>query len=103
MSINENSARSRWAFLKKAFASMALGAAGAVSLKSAIQPVVEGRADTVATAVKEIEPYLKGLVRFSTAHTGGPLGHIFVVFSKKTLIDYLCLIINNNGGSNSSY
>ncbi|HEC44869.1 MAG TPA: hypothetical protein ENI20_18810 [Bacteroides sp.] len=38
MSINENSARSRWAFLKKAFASMALGAAGAVSLKSAIQP-----------------------------------------------------------------
>lgn len=100
-------ARSRRAFLKKAFASAALGAAGSLALPATLhggstssvdwpdghrekirvtgmktfkvkprwlflkmytdqgivglgEPVVEGRADTVATAVKEIEPYLIG-------------------------------------------
>lgn len=118
MIIDENSARSRRAFLRKAFASMALGAAGSIAMQGALradepkgekfpekgndpderlpdryrdkfritrletfkvkprwlflkiytdqgvtglgEPVVEGRADTVATAVKEIEPYLVG-------------------------------------------
>ena len=118
MIVNENSARSRRAFLRKAFASMALGAAGSLALPGSLradepkgekfpdrgpdpsdrlpdryrdkfritrletfkvkprwlflkvytdqgvtglgEPIVEGRADTVATAVKEIEPYLVG-------------------------------------------
>lgn len=106
MTINY-SARSRRAFLKKAFASAALGATGTLAFSASKQegtlgnpelpdrykdkfrvtrletfkvkprwlflkihtdqgvvglgePVVEGRADTVATAVKEIEPYLIG-------------------------------------------
>ncbi len=93
------SARSRRSFLKKAFASMALGATGTLAFPASVsahsqdpgkfritkletfkvkprwlflkvhtdqgivglgEPVVEGRADTVATAVKEIEPYLLG-------------------------------------------
>jgi len=103
------SARSRRAFLKKAFASAALGASGTLLAHGSLnstekqdaddsdfgpykikvritkletfkvkprflflkmhtdqgiiglgEPVVEGRADTVATAVKEIEPYLLG-------------------------------------------
>jgi galactonate dehydratase len=118
MTVNENSSRSRRAFIKKAFASMAIGSAGAFTLPAALsqddkkpyplgdegkesierypdrykgkfritrletfkvyprwlflkihtnqgitglgEPIVEGRADTVATAVKEIEPYLAG-------------------------------------------
>ena len=99
--------RSRRAFLKKAFASAALGATGTLALPGSLragpggqedwpdrylenfrvtgmetfkvqprwlflkiytdqgitglgEPVVEGRADTVVTAVKEIEPYLIG-------------------------------------------
>lgn len=112
MILNENSSRSRRAFLKKAFASAAMVSSGALSA-SAIgldglrpedrekpedwpdrfkdefritrletlkvqprflflkvhtdqgiiglgEPIVEGRADTVATAIKEIEPYLLG-------------------------------------------
>ena len=105
-----DTARSRRAFLRKAFASMALGATGALTIPVSLQasspgqeggpgrdenmkdkfritkletfkvkprwlflkihtdqgivglgePVVEGRADTVATAVREIEPYLLG-------------------------------------------
>ena len=93
------SARSRRSFLKKAFASMALGATGTMAFPASFsahasdpgkfritkletfkvkprwlflkvhtdqgimglgEPVVEGRADTVATAVSEIEPYLVG-------------------------------------------
>jgi galactonate dehydratase len=101
------STRSRRAFLKKAFASAALGATGTYAMPASFgardpagqelpdryqdkfritkletfkvkprwlflkihtdqgivglgEPVVEGRADTVATAVKEIEPYLVG-------------------------------------------
>ena len=118
MEKNVISARSRRAFLKKAFASVALGAAGSVAFPAAFpdddpkeekfpdkgsdpneklpdrykdkfritkletfkvkprflflkihtdqgitglgEPVVEGRADTVATAVQEIAPYLVG-------------------------------------------
>ncbi|MFC2111725.1 galactonate dehydratase [Bacteroidota bacterium] len=118
MKVNENSSRSRRAFLKKAFASMAIGTAGFYSLSASYnkktpgtgymplpvqdleeglpdryvdkfritkmetfkvkprflflkihtdqgivglgEPITEGRADTVATAVKEIEPYLIG-------------------------------------------
>ena len=103
-----DTARSRRTFLQKAFASMALGATGALTMPGTLQarsleeegsvkeeykekiritkletfkvkprwlflkihtdqgivglgePVVEGRADTVATAVSEIEPYLLG-------------------------------------------
>lgn len=103
------SARTRRAFLKKAFASAAIGASGTLFASGAVnssgeqkfddsyfgsykvkiritkletfkvkprflflkmhtdqgitglgEPIVEGRADTVATAVKEIEPYLLG-------------------------------------------
>ena len=94
-------ARSRRAFLRKAFASMALGATGTLAIPASLrassadpgdgqfritkletfkvkprwlflkihtdqgivglgEPVVEGRADTVASAVREIEPYLVG-------------------------------------------
>jgi galactonate dehydratase len=114
MLINENSARSRRAFLRKVFASIALGTAGAYSLPASYaagsprreerqdpmeglperyrdkfritkletfkvqprylflkvhtdqgivglgEPITEGRADTVATAVQEIAPYLVG-------------------------------------------
>ena len=105
-----DTARSRRAFLRKAFASVALGATGPLAMPASLQshspvqggghsreenevdkfritkletfkvkprwlflkihtdqgivglgePVVEGRADTVATAVSEIEPYLLG-------------------------------------------
>ncbi len=112
MILNENSARSRRAFLKKAFASAALVSSGAFTINAVGrdsllagsenspedwpdrfkeefritrletikvqprflflkvhtdqgiiglgEPIVEGRADTVATAIKEIEPYLIG-------------------------------------------
>ncbi len=112
MILNENSSRSRRAFLKKAFASAAIVSTGAISATAAGldafqskseenpedwpdrfkdefritrletikvqprflflkvytdqgiiglgEPIVEGRADTVATAIKEIEPYLIG-------------------------------------------
>ena len=106
MIVNEFYGPSRRAFLKKAFGSMAIGAAGSLGLYGAFgdkdqeekmpdnnrekfritkmevfkikprwlflkihpdqgitgwgEPVVEGRADTVATAVMEIEPYLLG-------------------------------------------
>ncbi len=101
--IKESNSRSRRAFLRKAFSTMAIGAAGTLSLPAATrkdeensdpyrekiritkmetfkvkprwlflkihtdqgivglgEPVVEGRADTVATAVRETEPYLIG-------------------------------------------
>ena len=38
MNINHNSARSRRAFLRKAFASIAIGAAGSLSLPAVIRP-----------------------------------------------------------------
>jgi galactonate dehydratase len=119
MIVFEHSSRSRRAFLKKAFASMALGSAGALVVPAALyqddkkkqypisdegkaalekypdrykdkfritkleaykvyprwlflkvhtdqgitglgEPLLEGRADTVITAIKEIEPYLLG-------------------------------------------
>ena len=53
----------RWLFLK------IHTDAGIVGLG---EPVVEGRAETVATAVKEIEPYLVGKDRGRSRTTGRP-------------------------------
>ena len=51
----------RWLFLK------VHTDAGIVGLG---EPIVEGRADTVATAIKEIEPYLSARTRARSSITG---------------------------------